>query len=70
MANGGNHQDYYSSKDSQQEKHHDQNTNWNNAPILSHAASSFSVHPQTTFNKLQFEVGEPSNRNNFNPQVS
>nr|GEW66402.1 hypothetical protein [Tanacetum cinerariifolium] len=64
----GNYKDDYS-KDSQQEKHHDQNISWNNAPILSHAYSSFGVSPQTTFNNEKFEVGEPSNRNTFNPQV-
>ncbi|GKC67758.1 hypothetical protein Tco_1100356 [Tanacetum coccineum] len=70
MANNrGNHKDDYS-KDSQQEKHHVQNTtSWNNAPILSHAYSSFGVSPQTTFNNVKFEVGEPSNRNTFNTQV-
>ncbi|GJW47151.1 hypothetical protein Tco_0078797 [Tanacetum coccineum] len=69
MANNrGNHKDDYS-KDSQQEKHHDQNISWNNAPILSNAYSSFGVSPQTTFNNVKFEVGEPSNRNTFNPQV-
>lgn len=52
-------------------KHHDQNTSWNNAPILSHDYSCINVHPQTTtFNNAKFEVGEPSNRNNINPHVS